>query len=118
MRSGVRENGGSLVLFFLAIDADLGPGNGLQANRGDLLFAIDTSPESTGFYPLKRILDSPQQLSIGLLEVYVDLLLVRRRGAVGEVAVTIGARAARQHAGTNRFLELGFFTQKGFLVLI
>lgn len=118
MRSGVRVNAGSLVLFFLAIDADLGPGNGLQANRSDLLFAIDANSESTGFYPLNSILDGPQQLCIGLFEVYVDLLLVRRRGTVCEVSVTIGARAARQRAGTNRFFELGFLTQEGFLVLI
>ena len=79
----------SAVLFFLTVEANLGPGHGLQPGRRDLLLAVDADPVGACFDSLKGDLDRAEQLGVGLFELDADFFFVGRSGAIGEVSVPI-----------------------------
>ena len=108
---------GLAVLFFFAVDADLGPRDGLQPGPRDLLLAIDADPVGACFDSLKGDLDRAEQLGVGLFELDADLFFVGGSGAIGKVSVPIRVGLLVDNRPPHRLLELIFLARKGFLVL-
>jgi hypothetical protein len=73
-------SGESALLLRLAVDADARPGNGLEADRRDLVLAFHADSVGALLDAVNRLFDCPQQFSVGLFqcEAHVKVAFLAR----------------------------------------
>ena len=88
INSGRVKISSSLALLFLTVDADARPGDGLEADGLDFLFAIHTDTVCTEVHPVDGLFDGAEKLCLRFSTFFA------RRGAryrlVTSIAATVG----------------------------